>query len=198
MWNYDIRLQYPVILTQPNAKIAQVIMSQYGGPDGEMGASLRYLSQRYSMTNRKVAGLLTDIGTEELAHLEIVASIVRQLTKGLSAKQLEEAGFAPYYIDHTAAIWPQAAGGIPFNACEFQSKGDPITDLTEDLAAEQKARTTYDNILRLVKDPEVCDPIRFLREREIVHFQRFGEGLRMIQEDLDSKNFYAFNPDFDM
>ena len=198
MWNYEKRLQYPVKITQPNAKIAQVIMSQYGGPDGEMGASLRYLSQRYSMTNRKVAGLLTDIGTEELAHLEIVASIVRQLTKGLSAKQLEEAGFAPYYIDHTAAIWPQAAGGIPFNACEFQSKGDPITDLTEDLAAEQKARTTYDNILRLVKDPEVCDPIRFLREREIVHFQRFGEGLRMIQVDLDSKNFYAFNPDFDM
>lgn len=198
MWNYEKRLQYPVKITQPNAKIAQVIMSQYGGPDGEMGASLRYLSQRYSMTNRKVAGLLTDIGTEELAHLEIVASIVRQLTKGLSAKQLEDAGFAPYYIDHTAAIWPQAAGGIPFNACEFQSKGDPITDLTEDLAAEQKARTTYDNILRLVKDPEVCDPIRFLREREIVHFQRFGEGLRMIQEDLDSKNFYAFNPDFDM
>ena len=198
MWNYEKRLQYPVKITQPNAKIAQVIMSQYGGPDGEMGASLRYLSQRYSMTNRKVAGLLTDIGTEELAHLEIVASIVRQLTKGLSAKQLEEAGFAPYYIDHTAAIWPQAAGGIPFNACEFQSKGDPITDLTEDLAAEQKARTTYDNILRLVKDPEVCDPIRFLREREIVHFQRFGEGLRMIQDDWDSKNFYAFNPDFDM
>ena len=198
MWNYEKRLQYPVKITQPNAKIAQVIMSQYGGPDGEMGASLRYLSQRYSMTNRRVAGLLTDIGTEELAHLEIVASIVRQLTKGLSAKQLEEAGFAPYYIDHTAAIWPQAAGGIPFNACEFQSKGDPITDLTEDLAAEQKARTTYDNILRLVKDQEVCDPIRFLREREIVHFQRFGEGLRMIQEDLDSKNFYAFNPDFDM
>ena len=198
MWNYEKRLQYPVKITQPNAKIAQVIMSQYGGPDGEMGASLRYLSQRYSMTNRKVAGLLTDIGTEELAHLEIVASIVRQLTKGLSVKQLEEAGFAPYYIDHTAAIWPQAAGGIPFNACEFQSKGDPITDLTEDLAAEQKARTTYDNILRLVKDQEVCDPIRFLREREIVHFQRFGEGLRMIQEDLDSKNFYAFNPDFDM
>ena len=198
MWNYEKRLQYPVKITQPNAKIAQVIMSQYGGPDGEMGASLRYLSQRYSMSNRKVAGLLTDIGTEELAHLEIVASIVRQLTRGLSAKQLEEAGFAPYYIDHTAAIWPQAAGGIPFNACEFQSKGDPITDLTEDLAAEQKARTTYDNILRLVKDPEVCDPIRFLREREIVHFQRFGEGLRMIQEDLDSKNFYAFNPDFDM
>ena len=197
MWRYEKRLQYPVNIKEPNAKIAKIIISQYGGPDGEMGASMRYLSQRYSMENRRVAGLLTDIGTEELAHLEIVAAIVRQLTRGLSAKQLEEAGFAPYYVDHTAAIWPQAAGGIPFNACEFQSKGDTITDLTEDLAAEQKARTTYDNILRLVKDHDVCDPIRFLREREIVHFQRFGEGIRLIQDELDSKNFYAFNPQFD-
>ena len=197
MWRYEKRLQYPVNIKEPNAKIAKIIISQYGGPDGEMGASMRYLSQRYSMENRRVAGLLTDIGTEELAHLEIVAAIVRQLTRGLSAKQLEEAGFAPYYVDHTAAIWPQAAGGIPFNACEFQSKGDRITDLTEDLAAEQKARTTYDNILRLVKDHDVCDPIRFLREREIVHFQRFGEGIRLVQDELDSKNFYAFNPQFD-
>lgn len=170
---------------------------KYGGPDGEIGASMRYLSQRYSMPDRKVAGLLTDIGTEELAHMEIVATIVRQLTKGLSAEELEAAGFAPYYIDHTAGIWPQAAGGVPFNANQFQSKGDAITDLFEDMAAEQKARTVYDNILRLVKDPEVCDPIRFLRAREIVHFQRFGEGLRMIQDDLDSKNFYACNPGFD-
>lgn len=197
MWNYEKRLQYPVHITQPNAKMASFIMSQYGGPDGEMGASMRYLSQRYSMKNRQVAGLLTDIGTEELAHLEIVAAIIQQLTKGLSAKELEAAGFGPYYIDHTAAIWPQAAGGVPFNACEFQSKGDSITDLTEDLAAEQKARSTYDNILRLVKDHEVADPIKYLREREIVHFQRFGEGLRIIQEELDSNNFYAFNPDFD-
>ena len=197
MWRYEKRLPYPVNIKEPNAKIAKIIISQYGGPDGEMGASMRYLSQRYSMENRRVAGLLTDIGTEELAYLEIVAAIVRQLTRGLSAKQLEEAGFAPYYVDHTAAIWPQAAGGIPFNACEFQSKGDTITDLTEDLAAEQKARTTYDNILRLVKDHDVCDPIRFLREREIVHFQRFGEGIRLVQDELDSKNFYAFNPQFD-
>ena len=198
MWNYEKRLQYPINITTPNAKIAQIIMSQYGGPDGEMGASMRYLSQRYSMPDRRVSGVLTDIGTEELAHLEMVASIVRQLTKGLSAEELEAAGFAPYYVDHTGGIWPQAAGGIPFNACEFQSKGDALTDLFEDMAAEQKARTTYDNILRLVKDPDVCDPIRFLREREVVHFQRFGEALRIIQDDLDSKNFYAFNPEFDI
>ena len=197
MWNYEKRLQYPVKITQPNPKMALYIRSQYGGPDGEIGASMRYLSQRYAMENKRVAGLLTDIGTEELAHLEMVAAIVRQLTQGLSAEELEKQGFAPYYIDHTGGIWPQAAGGVPFNACEFQSKGDPITDLVENLAAEQKARSTYDNILRLVKDNEVADPIRFLREREIVHFQRFGEALRMVCEDLDSKNYYAYNPAFD-
>lgn len=162
-----------------------------------MSASLRYLSQRYSMPYRKVTGLLTDIGTEELAHLEMVATIVRQLTNGLSAEELEAQGFASYYVDHTAGIWPQAASGMPFSSCAFQSKGDAITDLFEDMAAEQKARTTYDNILRLVKDPEVCDPIRFLRQREIVHFQRFGEGLRLVQDELDSKNFYICNPEFD-
>lgn len=123
-------------------------------------------------------GLLTDIGTEELAHMEMIAAIVHQLTRNLTAEQLEEQGFAPYYIDHTAGIWPQAAGGVPFNACEFQVKGDPITDLYEDMAAEQKARSTYENILRVVKDPDVCGPIRFLRKREIIHFQRFGEANR--------------------
>ncbi len=139
----------------------------------------------------------SDIGTEELAHMEIVAAIIHQLTRNLTPEQIKESGFGPYYIDHTTGIWPQAAGGIPFNACEFQSKGDPITDLFEDMAAEQKARSTYDNILRVVKDPDVCDPIRYLREREIVHFQRFGEALRDLQDHLDSKNFYAFNPSFD-
>lgn len=168
-----------------------------GGPDGEIGASMRYLSQRYSMPYGEQKGLLTDIGTEELAHLEMVAAIVHQLTRNLTAEQLVEQGFGPYYIDHTAGIWPQAAGGVPFNACEFQVKGDPITDLFEDLSAEQKARSTYDNILRVVKDPDVCEPIRFLRAREIVHFQRFGESLRRLQERLDSRNFYAFNPSFD-
>ncbi len=197
MWSYEKRLQYPISISTPNAKLASYIISQYGGPDGELSASMRYLSQRFSAANPRVAGLLTDIGTEELAHLEMIGAIVRQLTKGLNAQELEKAGFAPYYIDHTAGVWPQAAGGIPFNACEFQSSGDAIADLVEDLAAEQKARKTYNNILRVVKDPEVADPIRFLREREIVHFQRFGEALRMVQEELDSKNFYAFNPDFD-
>lgn len=163
-----------------------------------MGASMRYLSQRFAMPNRIAMGTLNDIGTEELGHLEIVSTIVHQLTRNLSMEEIKNSGFANYYVDHTVGIWPQAAGGIPFNACEFQSKGDPITDLFEDMAAEQKARSTYDNILRLIDDPDVIDPIRFLRAREIVHFQRFGEVLRSVQEDLDSKNFYAFNPSFDM
>lgn len=178
MWNYEKRLQYPVNIKNPDGRIAQIIMSQYGGPDGEIGASLRYLSQRFTMPNRKIMGILNDIGTEELAHLEMVSTIVHQLTRGLSVEEIEKAGLAPYYVDHTVGIWPQAAGGIPFNACEFQSKGDAITDLYEDMAAEQKARSTYDNILRMVKDPDVIDPIRFLRAREIVHFQRFGEANR--------------------
>ncbi len=198
MWNYEKRLQYPIDIKTTNAKIAQIIISQYGGPDGELGASMRYLSQRYTIPYKEVAGLLTDIGTEELAHFELVGAIVYQLTKDLSVEEIEKQGFAPYYVDHTLALWPQAAGGIPFNACEFQSKGDVITDLMEDLAAEQKARTTYDNILRMVKDPDVCDAIRFLRAREIVHFQRFGEALRMVQEQLDPINFYQFNPEFDV
>ena len=139
----------------------------------------------------------TKVGTEELAHLEIVAAIVHQLTRNLTPEEIQASGFAPYYTDHTVGIWPQSAGGVPFNANQFQSSGDPITDLFEDMAAEQKARKTYDNILRLVKEPEVCDPIRFLRAREIVHFQRFGEGLNMVREHLDSKNYYAFNPAFD-
>ena len=197
MWRYEKRLQYPINIKTPNAKIAQIILSQYGGPDGEMGASMRYLSQRFTMPNRICMGVLNDIGTEELAHLEMVSTIVHQLTCNLSMEEIESSGFAPYYVDHTVGIWPQAAGGIPFNACEFQSKGDPITDLHENLAAEQKARSTYDNILRLVKDPDVADPIRFLRAREIVHYQRFGEALRVLQDQLDSKNFYAFNPSFD-
>ena len=159
---------------------------------------MRYLSQRFAMPYKECKAALTDIGTEELAHLEIVAAIIHQLTRNLTPQQIEESGFGPYYIDHTTGIWPQAAGGIPFNACEFQSKGDPVTDLFEDLAAEQKARATYDNILRVVRDiPEIADPIRFLRAREVVHFQRFGEAIRLAKERLDQKNVYLTNPAFD-
>ena len=197
MWSYEKRLQFPVKIKTPNAKAAKVIITQYGGPDGELSASMRYLSQRYSMPWRGIAGLLTDIGTEELAHLEMVSAIVYQLTKGLSPEEIKQAGFDTYFVDHTAGVWPQAASGMPFNAATFQSKGDAITDLHEDMAAEQKARTTYDNILRLVDDPDVIAPIRFLREREVVHFQRFGEALERAKEQMDSKNFYAINPEFD-
>lgn len=197
MWSYEKRLQYPVKITKCNPKMAQAIMSQLGGPDGELAASMRYLSQRYTAPYKEVQGLLTDIGTEELAHMEIISAIIYQLTKDASMEEIKKSGFDAYYVDHTLGIYPVSAAGAPFTATYFQSKGDPITDLTEDMAAEQKARSTYDNILRLVKDPEVCDPIRFLREREIVHFQRFGEALRITQEHLDSRNFYAFNPSFD-
>ena len=158
---------------------------------------MRYLSQRYTMPYREVVGILNDIGTEELAHLEMVSSIVYQLLRNATTKEIEEGGFSDYFVDHTTGIWPQSAGGVPFNALTFQSKGDVITDLTEDMAAEQKARTTYDNILRLVDDPDVRDPIKFLRQREITHFQRFGEALEIAKSKMNEKNFYAINPEFD-
>lgn len=197
MWIYEKRLEFPVNIKTPDPKAASLIISQYGGPDGEAGASMRYMSQRYSMPDRQVAGVLTDIATEELAHLEIVATMVHQLTRNLTPEQILESGFAPYYVDHTVGVWPQAAGGVPFNACEFQVKGDPVCDLVEDMAAEQKARVVYDNLLRVLKDPDVVAPLRFLREREIVHFQRFGESLNITTDKLNSKNIYAFNPAFD-
>ena len=197
MWTYEKRLQYPVKIKKPDARAAKIIISQFGGPDGELAASQRYLSQRYSMPLRDVAGVLTDIGTEELAHMEIVCAIIHQLTRDLTVEQIKAQGFDPYFVDHTLGLWPQSAGGVPFSATVFQSKGDAITDLFEDLAAEQKARTTYDNLIRIIDDPEVREPLKFLRAREIVHFQRFGEALEMIKRDLDSKNYYYFNPEFD-
>lgn len=197
MWQYEKRLQYPVNIKNPNPKLAQVIISQYGGPDGEAGAAMRYLSQRYSMPYPELKAILTDIGTEEMAHLEMVGAIVHQLTRNLNEEQIKGTPFAAYYTDHTTGVYPVAASGMPFTAASFQSKGDPITDLHEDLAAEQKARTTYENLLRLVDDPDVREPLKFLRQREVNHFQRFGEGLRIVQDRLDAKNFYAFNPSFD-
>lgn len=202
MFQYEKALQYPVKIARPNARLAKMVMSQLGGPNGELGASMRYLNQRYTMPLRELQGLLTDIGTEEMSHMEIVSAVIYQLTKGLTPEQLEAQGFADYFVDHTAGIYPVSASGVPFTAATFQSTGDAITDLNEDLAAEQKARTTYDNILRLADDPDVRDVIRFLREREIVHYQRFGEGLRLIQEQLakyarDPSNPYATNTSFD-
>ena len=197
MFVYEKKLQYPVKIAAVNPKLASVIISQYGGPDGELGASLRYLSQRYSMPYAELRGLLTDIGTEELGHLEMIGAIVHQLTRKLSEDQIRADGFAPYFVDHTTGVYPTAASGFPWTAASMQVKGDPIADLTEDLAAEQKARVTYDNILRLSDDPDVNDVIKFLREREIVHFQRFGEALQNLRERLNQKNAYAMNPAFD-
>lgn len=198
MFIYQKKLQYPVKIDKPNPKLASVIISQYGGPDGELGASLRYLSQRYSMPFDELKGLLTDIGTEELGHLEMVGAIVHQLTRNLKDSQIEASDFAPYFVDHTNGVYPTFASGTPWTAATIAVKGDPIADLTEDLAAEQKARVTYDNILRLSDDPDVNNVIRFLREREVVHFQRFGEAIQLLREKLNQKNVYCMNPAFDM
>ena len=197
MFVYEKKLQYPVRIKNPNPALAKFIVSQYGGPDGELGASLRYLSQRYSMPYPELKGLLTDIGTEELGHLEMVGAVLHQLTRSMTDEQIKRAGFDTYFVDHTAGVYPTAASGFPFSAASMQVKGDVITDLSEDLGAEQKARTTYDNILRLSDDPDVNNVMRYLREREVVHYQRFGEALRLATERMNQKNFYAVNPAFD-
>lgn len=197
MWKYEKKLQYPVNIKNTNPKYAQIIISQYGGPDGELGASMRYLTQRYSQPFNEVKGMLTDIGTEELAHLEMICAMVHQLTRDLSEKEIKESGFDKYFVDHTNAVYPIAAASLPWRAEYIQAKGDVIADLHEDLAAEQKARVTYDNLIRLIDDPDILDPLRFLRQREIVHYQRFGEAMHLTTDRLDSKNFYAFNPNFD-
>jgi len=191
MWVYEKKLEYPIKIKNANPRMAKYIITQYGGPDGELGASLRYLSQRFSMPTEEAKAILNDIGTEELAHLELVGSIVSQLTKNIPPKILEEQGLGGYYTDHDHAIYPVSASGVPFSAASIQSKGDSIADLYEDLAAEQKARATYENLIRLCDDPDVIDPLRFLREREVVHFQRFGEALMIVQEKLNKKNFFV-------
>ena len=197
MWIYEKKLQYPVKIERPNAAYAKIIISQLGGPDGELAASSRYLNQRYSMPYNEVVGILTDVGTEELAHLEMVASILYQLTRNVDADEIGKTSLAPYFVDHTTGIYPVAASGVPTDMKYIGVKGDIIADLNEDLAAEQKARVTYDNLIRLVDDPDVKEPLKYLREREIVHYQRFGDALRLTQDRLDSKNFYEINPNFD-
>lgn len=197
MWAYEKKLQYPVKIKTPNATYAKIIISQLGGPDGEMAAATRYLNQRYSMPYGELIGMLTDIGTEELAHQEMIAAILYQLTKGLSYDEIKASGFDQYFVDHTTGIYPVSAAGVPFSAAYLAVKGDMFADLHEDLAAEQKARVTYDNILRLVDDPDVRDPIKYLRQREITHFQRFGDALRVAQDTMNTKNYYAYNPEFD-
>lgn len=197
MWDYDKKLIYPVRIARPDPAMAKLIITQLGGPDGELGAAMRYLNQRYAQPYAQAKAILTDIGTEELAHCEMIGAIVHQLTRNLTPEQIKQSGFDAYFVDHTTGVYPQAASGTPFSAATLQSTGDAIADLFEDQAAEQKARLTYDNLLRLLDDPDVRDPIKFLREREIVHFQRFGEALRDVQENLDAKNYYAYNPSFD-
>ena len=191
MWTYNKTLQYPINIKCSDPRLAKVIISQYGGPDGELAASLRYLSQRFGMPDQNAKAILNDIGTEELAHLEMVGTIVHQLTKNASIEEIEKAGLAPYYTDHGVDVYPQSAAGVPFDATCLACKGDPIANLQEDLAAEQKARATYEKLIDLCRDnPEVIDPLRYLREREIVHFQRFGEALRGVQDKLAEKKFY--------
>ncbi len=190
MWVYEKKMEYPVKIKKSNPKLAKLIITQYGGPDGELGASLRYLSQRFTMLTPQAIATLNDIGTEELAHLEMIGAICHQLTADATPQQMQEAGMDAYYVDHGMGIYPQSAGGVPWNAIGIQSKGDPITDLYEDMAAEQKARSTYEYLLDLIDDPDVADPIKFLREREVVHFQRFGEALNYVRDYMDGKRIF--------
>ncbi len=193
MWVYDKKLEYPVKIKKPDPRMASVIITQYGGPDGELGASVRYLSQRFSMITPEAKATLNDIGTEELAHLEMVGTMVRQLSQNANAQEIKAGGMAPYYVDHDKAVYPVSASGVPFTAAALQSKGDPVTDLHEDMAAEQKARSTYEYLINMADDPDVIEPLKFLREREIIHFQRFGESLRLVQDYLDNKKRFSMS-----
>ena len=190
MWVYDKKLEYPIKIKKTDPRMAKVIITQYGGPDGELGAAVRYLSQRFSMITPQAKATLNDIGTEELAHLEMVGTMVRQLTKGASFEEIEAGGYSGYYADHDTGVYPVSASGVPFSAAALQSKGDPMTDLYEDMAAEQKARSTYEYLINLADDPDVIEPLKFLREREIVHFQRFGESLRFVQDYMNEKRTF--------
>ncbi len=194
MWTYNKFLQYPINIKKKNPMLAKYIITQYGGPDGEIGAALRYLSQRFDMPDQTSKAILNDIGTEELAHLEMVGTMVHQLTKDCTIEEIEKSGLAEYYTDHGLDVYPQSAGGMAFNAVAFACKGDPIANLQENMAAESKARATYEKLIDLCRDDkDVLDPLRYLREREVVHFQRFGEALNSVQEALSKKKCYMNN-----
>jgi spore coat protein JC len=190
MWVYQKNLEFPIRIMKPDPRMATLVITQYGGPDGELGASLRYLSQRYAMPIDQAKATLNDIGTEELAHFEMVGTMVRQLLEGATTEQIKAAGAGGYYADHGRGVYPVNGSGVPFSATVFQSKGDPITDIYEDLAAEQKARSTYEYLMNMADDPDVIAPLKFLREREVVHFQRFGETLELLREDKAGKKYY--------
>lgn len=190
MWIYEKKLEFPIKITTPDARLAKIMIEQYGGPDGELAASLRYLSQKFNMVTPEAKATLNDIATEEFAHVEMMGTIVSQLTRGLTKQQIIDSGLDTYYVNHGLGIYPSSAAGVPFSAMAIQSKGDPITDLYEDMAAEQKARSTYEYLIDLTDDPEVLAPLRFLREREIVHFQRFGEALDIARDYLKQQKVF--------
>ena len=190
MWIYEKKLEYPVNIRRKDLRMAKYIVTQYGGPDGELAAALRYLNQRYSMPTNKAKALLTDIGTEELAHVEMISAMLYQLMEGATIEEIEAAGLGSHYTQHDHGLFPVDAAGVPFTVKYFATLGDPIADLTEDLAAEQKARATYEHLIHLTDDPDLIDPLRFLRQREVVHFQRFGEALDDVQFGMDHKKYY--------
>lgn len=194
MWNYSKMLQYPINVKNKDPMLARWIISQYGGPDGEINASLRYLSQRFAMPDQRTKAVLNDIGTEELAHLEMVGTLVNQLTRNATIDEIKKAGLQAYYTDHGLDVYPQSASGVQLNTMAIAAKGDPIANLQEDLAAEQKARATYEKLIDLSTDnQDALDVLRYLREREVVHFQRFGEALRNVQDELTRKRCFSVN-----
>lgn len=195
MFIYEKKLEFPVKISQTNPNLANLILTQFGGADGELAASLRYFSQKFDMITPQAKAILNDIATEELAHLEMIGSICMQLSENADIDEIKKAGFDKYYVDHGTGIYPSNAGGVPFTAAYLQSKGDPITNLYEDMAAEQKARSTYEYLMQMTDDPDVISPLKFLREREIVHFQRFGEALRIVEDYMDSKRQFIMPGD---
>ncbi|NLC62665.1 MAG: manganese catalase family protein [Thermoanaerobacterales bacterium] len=190
MWYYEKKLQIPVNVTRSDLGMAKYLFAQYGGPDSELSAAVRYLTQRYTMPIPQAKAVLTDIGTEELAHWEIVGTLIYKLVDGVPPEQMRRAGLGDHFAQHDRALYPHDAAGVPWTAAYIQSTGDPITDLHENMAAEQKARTTYEHLISLTDDSGVIAALSFLRQREVVHFQRFGETLMLVREHMMKKHVF--------